>query len=68
MDAIRRVLYGGTRVTDSATSTVLQGAYVPRDAHSWGKAYDPARDGSVYNISDYAPLAQPTRGPAISSQ
>ncbi|WP_412180241.1 hypothetical protein [Variovorax paradoxus] len=28
MDAIRRVLYGGTRVIDTATSTVLQGAYV----------------------------------------
>ncbi|WP_261208935.1 pilus assembly protein [Variovorax sp. CY25R-8] len=62
MDAIRRVLYGGTRVVDTTTSTVLQGAYVPRDAHSWGKAYDPARDGTVYNISDYAPLTQPARG------
>jgi type IV pilus assembly protein PilY1 len=62
MDAIRRVLYGGTRVTDTTTSTVLQAAYLPRDAHSWGKAYDPARDGTVYNISDYAPLTQPVSG------
>jgi type IV pilus assembly protein PilY1 len=62
MDAIRRVLYGGMRVTDSTSSTVLQAAYVPRDAHAWGKAYDPARDGAVYDISDYAPLAQPVSG------
>ncbi|PZQ74611.1 MAG: hypothetical protein DI563_11800, partial [Variovorax paradoxus] len=39
MDAMRRVLYGGTRNVDTATSTVLQGSYIPRDAHSWGKAY-----------------------------
>lgn len=62
MDAIRRVLYGGTRVTDTTSSTVLQAAYIPRDAHAWGKAYDPVRDGPVYNISDYAPLAQPATG------
>ncbi|MGJ7502313.1 pilus assembly protein [Variovorax sp. ZT5P49] len=62
MDAIRRVLYGGMRVTDTTSSTVLQAAYVPRDAHAWGKAYDPARDGAVYNINDYAPLAQPLSG------
>ncbi|WP_454905728.1 pilus assembly protein [Variovorax gossypii] len=62
MDAIRRVLYGGTRVTDTTSSTVLQAAYMPRDAHAWGKAYDPVRDGTVYNISDYAPLTQPASG------
>ncbi len=62
MDAIRRVLYGGTRVTDTTSSTVLQGAYIPRDAHSWGKAYDPARDLAAYKIQDYAPLAQPVSG------
>jgi type IV pilus assembly protein PilY1 len=59
MDALRRVLYGGTRVVDTAASTILQGSYIPRDAHSWGKAYDPAKDIAVYNIQDYAPLAQP---------
>lgn len=59
MDAIRRVLYGGTRVVDSADKTVLQAAYIPRDAHTWGKAYDFARDGAVYDIADYAPLSRP---------
>ena len=62
MDAMRRVLYGGTRKTDTTSSTVLEGAFIPRDAHSWGKAYDPAKDAKSYNIQDYAPLAQPAAG------
>jgi type IV pilus assembly protein PilY1 len=61
MDALRRVLYGGKRQTDTATETVLQGAFFPQDAHSWGKEYQSTtRDG--YNISDYAPLSQPATG------
>lgn len=62
MDALRRVLYGGTRVEDSTSRTVLQSAYIPRDAHSWGKAYDPARDIATYDIRNYAPLSQPAAG------
>ncbi len=61
MDALRRVLYGGWRQVDTATETVLQGAYFPQDGHSWGKEYQSfARDG--YNISDYAPLTAPPAG------
>ncbi len=37
MDALRKVLYGGHRETDTATDTVLRRVYVPNDAHSWGK-------------------------------
>ncbi|WP_296232503.1 PilC/PilY family type IV pilus protein [uncultured Pseudomonas sp.] len=59
MDALRKVLYGGYRVTDTEGSTLLQGAYIPRDAHAWGKEYN-TRDG--YNITDYTPLAQPSSG------
>ncbi|WP_226858191.1 hypothetical protein [Diaphorobacter aerolatus] len=68
MDAIRRVLYGGTRVLDTkgdasnAGRTVLQAAYVPRDAHASGKAYDPVRDKAVYLIENYTPLVQPVFG------
>ncbi|TBU78780.1 hypothetical protein DNK10_03315 [Pseudomonas daroniae] len=59
MDALRKVLYGGYRSTDSTTETVLERAYIPQDAHSWGKEYrSEAHDG--YRISDYTPLAQPT--------
>jgi len=58
MDALRRVLYGGWRQTDSTTQTILQGAYFPQDGHSWGKEYQSvARDG--YDISAYTPLSVP---------
>jgi len=61
MDAIRKVLYGGMRSTDTATETVLERAYIPQDAHSWGKEYDSvATDG--YDIRDYTPLGLPTLG------
>ncbi|MEO7432621.1 MAG: PilC/PilY family type IV pilus protein [Dokdonella sp.] len=58
IDALRKVLYGGTRSTDTATQTILERAYIPQDAHSWGKEYQSvARDG--YNIADYAPYVAP---------
>jgi type IV pilus assembly protein PilY1 len=61
MDAMRKVLYGGYRSTDTATETVLQRAYVPQDAHSWGKEYkDVSTDG--YDITEYSPLALPNAG------
>ncbi|MFA6054271.1 MAG: PilC/PilY family type IV pilus protein [Thermodesulfovibrionales bacterium] len=37
MDVLRKVLYGGHRVTDSNAQTVLERVYIPQDAHSWGK-------------------------------
>lgn len=59
IDALRKVFYGGKRSTDSATETVLERAWIPQDAHSWGKEYTSETvDG--YKISDYAPLKAPT--------
>ncbi len=61
MDALRKVLYGGYRSTDDATTTVLQGSHIPQDAHTWGKEYTSiAVDG--YDISKFAPLKVPTVG------
>ncbi|TDK33703.1 PilC/PilY family type IV pilus protein [Luteimonas terrae] len=61
MDALRRVLYGGLRATDSPNETILQGAFFPQDGHSWGKEYQSvARDG--FDISRYAPLTVPPVG------
>ncbi|MBJ6982627.1 PilC/PilY family type IV pilus protein [Luteimonas sp. MC1572] len=58
MDTLRRVLYGGFRATDTSDRTVLQGAFFPQDAHSWGKEYfSIARDG--YDIRNYTPLSLP---------
>jgi len=61
MDALRRVLYGGWRQVDTDSETVLQGAFFPQDAHSWGKEYQSVeRDG--YDITRYAPLSLPDTG------
>ncbi|MDD2724763.1 MAG: PilC/PilY family type IV pilus protein [Methylovulum sp.] len=61
MDAIRKVLYGGQRSTDTTGSTVLKRVFIPQDAHSWGKEYTSvAVDG--YDIRDYTPLPLPASG------
>lgn len=57
MDVMRKVLYGGKRVTDTATETTLERAHLPPDAHSYAKFYDapdlpgltPFRPGVNYN-------------------
>lgn len=61
IDALRKVLYGGKRSTDTATQTILERTFVPQDAHSWGKEYQSvARDG--YDITEYTPLSLPASG------
>ena len=61
IDALRKVLYGGYRSTDTASQTILERTFVPQDAHSWGKEYQSvARDG--YDITEYTPLALPATG------
>jgi type IV pilus assembly protein PilY1 len=61
MDALRKVLYGGFRSTDSTSQTVLERAFIPQDAHSWGKEYTSTAVNG-YNISSYTPLSQPSIG------
>ncbi len=61
MDALRKVLYGGFRKTDTVGETILERVYIPQDAHTWGKEYRSiAHDG--YDIADYAPLTAPAAG------
>ncbi|WP_342653714.1 PilC/PilY family type IV pilus protein [Pseudomonas sp. F3-2] len=61
VDALRKVLYGGYRSTDSTTQTIIERAYIPTDAHTWGKEYKSvAVDG--YDIHDYTPLTIPSAG------
>jgi len=61
MDCLRKVLYGGYRSTDTDSETILQRAYIPQDAHSWGKEYkNIEHDG--YDIRDYTPLELPQSG------
>jgi type IV pilus assembly protein PilY1 len=61
IDALRKVLYGGTRTTDTGTQTLLSRSHIPQDAHSWGKEYTSAAlDG--YDIRNYTPYSAPTTG------
>jgi type IV pilus assembly protein PilY1 len=46
MDAVRKLLYGGLRSTDTNTDTVLERTYLPTDAHSFAKYYN----GSDINL------------------
>ncbi|KTC65511.1 type IV fimbrial biogenesis PilY1-like protein (plasmid) [Legionella adelaidensis] len=59
LDALRKVLYGGYRSTDSTSTTILERSYIPQDAHSWGKEYR-SLFVNGYNISDYTPFSAPT--------
>jgi len=61
MDALRKVLYGGYRSTDSTAETILERVFIPQDAHSWGKEYkDVTTNG--FDISQYTPLSAPYPG------
>jgi type IV pilus assembly protein PilY1 len=61
IDALKAVLYGGTREVDTASQTILRRTYIPQDAHSWAKEYT-SQTVDKYKISDYTPLAQPSSG------
>jgi type IV pilus assembly protein PilY1 len=61
IDALRKVLYGGLRTVDTTSATILSRAFIPQDAHSWGKEYNPASNPG-YSISDYTPYSEPKTG------
>lgn len=60
IDCLRKVLYGGRRIVDTTTSTVLERTFIPNDAHSFGKEYNGTSDG--YDIREYAPFDIPSSG------
>lgn len=61
IDALRKVLYGGFRSTDTSSETILERAYIPQDAHSWGKEYSSMATNG-YSIANRSPLTPPTAG------
>ncbi|MBI3356205.1 MAG: hypothetical protein HY038_05445 [Nitrospirae bacterium] len=54
IDVLRKVLYGGHRIVDTATTTVLSRTLLPQDAHSWAKAY------TGTDIAQLTPVAWPS--------
>jgi len=61
MDALRKVLYGGRRIVETDDTTVLERAYIPQDAHSWGKSYRGISEEG-YDIREFTPLSLPAGG------
>lgn len=59
MDAVRKLLYGGMRSTDSSTGTVLERAYLPTDAHSWVKYYN---GSDISKLTPYNPATTSPTG------
>jgi type IV pilus assembly protein PilY1 len=53
MDAIRKILYGGFRSTDSTTQTILERVYLPPDTHAFAKFYN----GTTAEINKLVPTA-----------
>ena len=61
MDVMLRALYGGKRIIDTPTQTVLRRAFVPWENHTWGIEYtSESVDGFL--ISEYSSLEEPTSG------
>lgn len=54
LDILRWAFYGGTRSTDTATTTVLERAEIPMDLHSWAKVY------SGSDIANLTPFSSAT--------
>lgn len=63
MDALRKVLYGGQRTTDTTTTTILEAAHIPPESHIWGKEFRPSPTGTdSYLIQNYTPMSAPNSG------
>ena len=54
IDVLRKALYGGKRIVDSTSQTVLERAILPFDVHSFVKVFTPAPGE---NIADYLPTS-----------
>ena len=65
MDVLRKVLYGGFRQEDTATSTVLERVYLPSDNHAWIKLYN-GTDLEKYTPYSFSSTARPASPCATS--
>lgn len=60
IDAIRKILFGGLRSIDDTSSTILERAFLPHDAHSFAKYYNGP------NIDQLTPFNTVTSGTAMT--
>lgn len=58
MDLLRKNIYGGYRVVDTPTTTILERALIPQDGHTFGKEYSTYLT-AFYDIGAYTPFSVP---------
>ncbi|WP_331344274.1 pilus assembly protein [Cellvibrio sp. UBA7661] len=66
IDAVRKILYGGYRSTDTASETVLERAFLPHDAHSFAKFYDGDDIDKLTPFNDVPKLQKGTEATGIT--
>lgn len=66
IDEVRKVLYGGQRSTDSASSTILQRSFLTNDAHSFAKYYNGTDLGKLTPFGNVVTGANATPGSGIT--
>jgi type IV pilus assembly protein PilY1 len=54
MDIIRKVLYGGYRLTDTVASTVLERVIIPFDAHAFTKVFNSNSSEQMREFTSYS--------------
>ena len=54
IDALRKILYGGYRSTDTGSQTILERTYLPNDAHSFAKYYHEATAGEMAKLTPWS--------------
>jgi type IV pilus assembly protein PilY1 len=63
-DAVRKILYGGHRSTDTAALTVLERANIPHDTHAFAKYYHGA---DISRLTPFTTVTTPASGAATGS-
>jgi type IV pilus assembly protein PilY1 len=54
MDEVRKILYGGLRVVDTNSATVLERAIIPGDVHSWVKYYNGSAANDIGRLTPFS--------------
>ncbi len=54
MDIVRKLLYGGRRIEDKETHTILERTYLPTDAHSFAKYYN---DDDIAKLTPFTEIS-----------
>lgn len=72
IDAVRKLLYGGKRSTDTSSNTVLERSYLPPDSHSWAKYYlpdtgTPSLTPAISALTPFNPATTPPTGTVAGS-